>query len=203
MNDADELRLGRYLDGDLSAAERTEFEAWLGASPEGRTYLRELQVLGDVVRAVEEERGANAPDLADLILARVGRDGGAAHTAPEARGLARGSSGVRWLRLAPPLGLALAAAAAVALFLRGPDEQGVRGASSAVAVAVGTPETEPSARGHELAGSSDPETGASIESVDFGAQNGTIFMVAGGADVTPVVWLVDEPEPARDRMAPL
>jgi hypothetical protein len=66
-----------------------------------------------------------------------------------------------------------------------------------------SPPAAPSERAEALESESEPDTGASIEAVDFGAQNGTIFMVATGPQVTPVVWLVDESAGSGGKMKPL
>jgi hypothetical protein len=65
------------------------------------------------------------------------------------------------------------------------------------------PSAGPLGEAVEETAESDPDTGASIESVDFGAQNGTIFMVASGPQVTPVVWLIDENAQSGGKMKPL
>jgi hypothetical protein len=47
-----------------------------------------------------------------------------------------------------------------------------------------------------VAQAEDPEGGPSIESVDFGTQNGTIFMVPSGLELTPVLWMDDDDDPS-------
>ena len=50
-----------------------------------------------------------------------------------------------------------------------------------------------------LQGAEEFVPGASIESVDFGTRNGTVFMVSAGENAIPVVWLVDEPALGGER----
>jgi hypothetical protein len=44
--------------------------------------------------------------------------------------------------------------------------------------------------------------GVAIERLDFGANNGSIFVVQGSSEATPVVWLSD-PEGDQAKMEPL
>jgi hypothetical protein len=67
--------------------------------------------------------------------------------------------------------------------------------------AVIPPRVAPAVRDVEEPG--DPDVGASIESVDFGASKGTIFLVSSGSAETPVVWLMDDGVPTSDRIKPL
>jgi hypothetical protein len=105
--------------------------------------------------------------------------------------------------LAPVVGLAFAAAAAAAFFLQSHPPQPIVRASESATVSVSVPSESAAPTEESVAAEEEPETGASIESVDFGAQNGTIFMVASGPQVTPVVWLVDESARTGGRMKPL
>ena len=48
---------------------------------------------------------------------------------------------------------------------------------------------------------SDPAV--AIETVDFGAREGTIFLMQEGEGSTPVVWLMDEPAPLAVGWSPV
>jgi negative regulator of sigma E activity len=186
----------RYLDGDTDAVETAEVEAWLASSPEARTLHGDLGQVGDAVRAVAGDQGIRADGIADRVMARL-----------EAEPARRGR---RWLALAPALGLAAAAAAAVVLYLRPPTPLEPAGAGSALAVVGPSALLPPAAVAPVVAtavAEAEPEPGASIESVDFGASQGTIFMVSSGPEAsgpeTPVIWLMDDPPPPGHRMKPL
>ena len=108
----------------------------------------------------------------------------------------------------PAVGLAVAAAAAIALYLR-PAPPPSRAAASAERPPTSTEHVLPvsPAASEVLAENTESEPGASIESVDFGAAGGSIFMVPNGQSSedseTPVVWLLDDAAPDEGRMAPL
>lgn len=188
MTERSEERLMRYLDGEATDAEAREVERWLAESAEARTLLRDLEAVGAAVRAIADERGTAADGIADAVMRKIGEERPAPRSLEEHR--AKKSAGRRFF-LAPAIGLSLAAAAAVVLFLKSPPGENPGEGAGAPAM------PDPSGGGAESAGIAavaDDGTGAAIESVDFGAQNGTIFMVPSGPQVTPVVWLVDDGE---------
>jgi anti-sigma factor RsiW len=207
--------LMRYLDGDTDAAESADVEAWLASSEHARSLLADLEHVGDAVRGLAHSDGGGADRIADSVMARLDAEtearplaavpGGLGPRLPRATGRHPGG---RWLALGPALGLAVAAAAAAVVYLR-PAPRPERGAVAPVVSVVG-----PSAAA--LPASAAPldeteavpsEPGASIESVDFGARNGSIFMVSRGSgsgeSETPVIWLMDDPPPTGHRMDPL
>jgi len=211
----DEERLMRYLDGEVDAAERREIEAWLAESKDARALCASLDVVNHAVRAIGEDLGRGGDGIADAVMSRIDAD--APIVDLEARPVASRTRGMgrRFLGLAPALGLGLAAAAAVVVYFRPvpPPGPSARGSASSVnrAGPAPVPATEASEQQPVPAlGSEAREAGASIESVDFGARAGTIFMVSAGSDSedadtveTPVVWLMDEVGPTKGRMAPL
>jgi anti-sigma factor RsiW len=174
----------RYLDGEASEDEALEVELWLAESREARALARDIEAVGAAVRAIADEKGAAGDSIADAVMRRLELP-----AAPRSLEEQRSKKGAG-RKLLPAIGLSLAAAAAVVLFLKSPavDTRGP---------VAGTP-VDPSAssgsESAEIAVIADDATGAAIESVDFGAQNGTIFMVPSGAQVTPVIWLVDDVE---------
>lgn len=216
MNRDAEDRLMRYLDGDCEPAEAAEVERWLARSPEARALLADFETAGELVREVSHQGAARADGIADSVMAHIGSGGTHDHHAGGGRLLRPG----RWLARAPAAGLALAAAASVALFLRshgGPvlraSEPPASSSRAPLVLPVATvPTAEPQAGPAEPQGApSEPqaaaadegEVGASIEAVDFGGGNGTIFVVSSGPEETPVVWLMDEPPTSKGRMKPL
>lgn len=213
MSQATEDRLMRYLDGESDAAEAAEVERWLGSSTEARALAAELQQVGDVVRTIAEQRGAPGDGIADLVMARIeGETRGAqlrvvSAPVPGVTGRAHGRARTL-VGLVPAFGLAVAAAAAAVLFLRPaarPTPVVVQEPAGSVAPALVAAPAEPSAPvAAEPPVANEPgDEGASIEEVDFGASNGTIFMVPAGPEVTPVVWLMDDVPPSGHRMKPL
>jgi hypothetical protein len=202
-------RLMRYFDRELDGPEAGEVEEWLTDSAESRAVLLSLERVGDAVRSIGDDMGAGADGIADAVMARLEQsEGGATRMArsPAGGANARSRAASRWLARMPALGLGLAAAAAIAIYFRPHAPPPVGHVGPAVVGSLPEP-FAPDLAPSEAESTSDPTAGASIESVDFGAVAGTIFMVPGGPSSdetqTPVVWLMDEPAPDEGRMAPL
>lgn len=195
MNRGAQERLMRYMDGEVDAEEAELVERWLAESAEARALLRDLESIGGGIRAIAEERGARVDSIADSVMARVLNEGPISRTRVRAASVQSVKKDRRVAAALPAVGLALAAAAAVMVYLRPhtSSESAVSGRPSAALASE--PFSPMSAVPVELA-VADPESGASIESVDFGAQNGTIFIVASGPESTPVVWLMDDDDPS-------
>jgi anti-sigma factor RsiW len=193
MNRIAQEQLMRYFDGDLDAEETARVERWISESEEARALARDLKSLGDAVRSISEDRAASSDSIADAVMARL-QEGPVSRTrirAPSARGMRK----TRRIQAAiPAIGLALAAAAAVAVYFR-PHVRPQSAAERPAATLLPESFSAIASVAGDTAGP-EPETGASIESVDFGAQNGTIFIVANGLQVTPVVWLMDDDDPS-------
>jgi len=184
-------RLMRYYDGELDADEAAELEAELDNDPEAREVLSGLEQLSDFVRREADAR--EAPDLADAIMARVAREPRQDRTRAEPPPGA-------WRVIAPAAAAVLALAASVALvneFSR-PSEEPVRVLHQPPLVVA--PPEESAAPVPTLVAEREA---VAIETVDFGAREGTIFLMQEGEGSTPVVWLMDEPTPPGDRMEPL
>jgi anti-sigma factor RsiW len=200
---SDEL-LMRYFDGELDADEARAVEAWLESSPDGKLMLLGWGRVGDAVRAIGDDVGAAGADIVDSVMAHID----AAPKGASVRALGRRGPR-RWMAAVPAIGLSVAAAAAVAIYLRPPASPS--SAAGAASIARVTPEQASSpavdSASAVAVASADLESGASIESVDFGAIGGSIFMVPNGQSSedseTPVVWLMDDAAPDEGRMAPL
>lgn len=189
-------QLMQYLDGELEEAEAKEMERLLAESAEARALFSDLEEVGSTVRAIGMDRAHAVGDLTDAIMSRVSKEAGPGGGAGDVK-----SRVVPMARYwAPAAALAMAAAAAWAVYLR-PVRTSVPVLPSTVlpTLAVAPTLTPPVAATEEA----EEEPGAEIESVDFGARNGTIFMVATGPQVTPVVWLMDENATGGSRMKPL
>jgi len=181
MNQAAQERLMRYVDGELDDEEVALVERWLSESAEARVLLGDLETIRGGIRSLADERGARSGDLTGAVMARIQRDQGVRRR--------------RILGIVPAVGLGLAAAAAVVAFLRPHPGPGAAALETArVAVSQEPSMADPSTVALETA-AADPDPGASIESVDFGSQNGAIFLIASGPEVTPVVWLTDDGDP--------
>lgn len=182
----------RYVDGELDVEEAARVEGWLSRSAEARAFYGDLELVRRQVRAIADDRGSRSGALTDAIMARIGSESPASR--PAARRRSSGSPS-RLHAVIPAMGLALAAAAAVVVFVRSHSGARVFHEPARVAVSKEPPAAVSAAVADTAA--SEPESGASIESVDLGTQNGAIFMVATGPDVTPVVWLTDDGDPSN------
>jgi len=186
----------RYVDGEVDAEEAELVERWLAESAEARALLRDLEALGDGVRAIAEERGSTGDSIVESVMARVANEGPASRTRVLPISVASTKKARRIGAAVPAIGLALAAAAAVVVYLR-PHPSPVSVVRDRPSAALAPePFSLTSSSGPAELAVAEPESGASIESVDFGAQNGTIFIVASGPQSTPVVWLMDDGDPS-------
>jgi anti-sigma factor RsiW len=197
-------RLMRYFDGEADEAEARDIELWLESSERGRLVVSSFERVGDAVRAIGTDRGASF-DVADAVMARAFEGAASAGAVVP---LQRPSRRRRWASVAPALGLFFAAAAVIALYFR-PKAHPAEVDTAPSVVAVASERSLPAApeASEQVAALRGAESGAAIESVDFGAVAGTIFMVPNdsgeGEPETPVVWLMDEPADNEGRMAPL
>ena len=186
---SDEL-LMRLHDDELSDEELAELEQRLDA--EDRAKLDGLAQVGDFVRALGSKDEAAADDIADAVMARI--DAGEASRLGEPKAS-------RWTL--PAVGLTLAAAAALALWVSReppPPAPVAQPLPTAPAVVVRRdPAPEPISTPED-----EISPAVAIEAVDFGSHNGAIFMVSAGDEATtPVVWLTDDAIESGDRKQPL
>ena len=195
--------LMRYFDGEVEGDEAREIEAWLETSPRGRLLLLGYGRIGDAVRAIGEDLGTGGADVADAVMSRIGEPVKLEANAPvKPRGRLR-----RWTAAVPAIGLAVAAAAAVALYLRPPTVPSHTASATSVARVLSGNASSVIETAPPAAVAAVPEAGATIEAVDFGGIAGSIFMVPSDQSPddteTPVVWLMDDAEPNEGRMTPL
>jgi hypothetical protein len=196
------IDLMRLHDGELSEEEAAELELELSESE-----LRVLQGLEDLGERIRVANGHESLDLTDSIMARLDEPPAPEQVTPElvkpapVRELRPRSNGA-WVAG----GLALAAAAVVAFWFtnRSHEAPPVAQKPETVVAPAPSPKPLPTEAVAELAVVEDEDVSApaaSIEAVDFGNGNGTIFMVPSGEETTPVVWLADES--GDSRMEPL
>jgi hypothetical protein len=190
------IDLMRLHDGELSEEEAAELERELSESE-----LRVLDGLEDLGERIRVANGHESLDLADSIMARLDEPTEVAESVKPApvRELRPRSNGV-WVAG----GLALAAAAVVAFWFTNRSHEAPTVAQKPAPSVTPAPAPEPLAKEAvaELALPEDEAMApaASIQAVDFGNRNGTIFMVPSGEETTPVVWLADD---SPSRMEPL
>lgn len=189
------LDLMRLHDGELSEEEAAELEL-------SESELRVLQGLEDLGERIRVANGHESLDLTDSIMARLDEPAPESVKPAPVRELRPRSNGA-WVAG----GLALAAAALVAFWFtnRSHEPPTVAKKPAPVVAPAPSPQPVPSEAVAELNVAEDEDVSqraASIEAVDFGNGNGTIFMVPSGDETTPVVWLADESDP-NSRMEPL
>jgi anti-sigma factor RsiW len=190
-------QLMRYYDGELSDEEAAEVEAALENDPDAQRVFEGLEQLSAFVRKHGDEQVL--PDLTDAIMGRIARE--------ERKESARPAEVVRgpWSTILPAAAAVLALAAGVALVNELSNKPGtttpvVQQPSSTSEEPVAPVSSEEPAEEQVLAADTHA---VAIETVDFGAREGTIFVMQEGEGSTPVVWLMDEPAPAGGRMEPL
>lgn len=192
------IDLMRLHDSELSEEEAAQLELELTESE-----LRVLEGLEDLGERIRVANGHESLDLTDSIMARLDEP---AQLAPESakpapvRELRPRSNGA-WVAG----GLALAAAAVVAFWFTNQRHEAPAVAQKPAPTVAPAPAPEPlpkEAVAELVLPEDEVAPAASIEAVDFGNSNGTIFMVPSGEETTPVVWLADDSTPSS-RMEPL
>ncbi|HEY4158956.1 MAG TPA: hypothetical protein VGM29_12695 [Polyangiaceae bacterium] len=167
-------RLMRYYDGELPEVAARLVEHELMAESELRGELQSYEAIGECVRQWAEQRSRGHDDLVDDVMRAIA---GRPYSKRVPR--RRSSHVLAWVSLS--LGLA----AGAALLMR---TLTIQPAPASLVV--------PSAE-HGAARS------VAIESVDFGARGGTVFMVSTTSSDTPVVWTDDDDSDDDQRNEPL
>ncbi|MEM1418818.1 MAG: hypothetical protein AAGH15_28240, partial [Myxococcota bacterium] len=167
-------KLQKLFDGELTEGEAAELRAAALASAEDRAQLERFARLGDLVRLEAGGREDDVAGEADALFGRIQAELRATpqprlHLIEEGR---RNRSGATAF-----VALAIAAAVALAFFLRAESET------------VATP-TEPPAPVEPLEHVVDTPQGTEVVSVDFGQHTGTYFEVPGyHGQPLAVVWI--------------
>ena len=190
----------RYHDAEVSEAEAREVEAALDQEPALLEELEAYAELGHFVRAASDSRAAQSFDISDSVMAAI-----EPRPRVEARPVARVHSLLP--RIATWVSLGAAIAAGSVLVARSwsapPSHVGPRGARAGEPVLVSPSAAPDLSAAPELAAALQAEEEpklppATIESVDFGGNNGSVFVVSTDSSETPVVWMPDDGEPDED-----
>jgi anti-sigma factor RsiW len=202
MNVSRELIM-RYHDGAVSEEEAIAVEEALEHDPALLEELEAYSELGSFVRAWGEARSEQQIDIADSVMDRI-----QALEAPAPRIAPVHSI---WPRLATWVSLGAAIAAGSVLVVRSwSAPPGMpRGSHPAVSAdqaalappsAATAPDVPPAVTPPDVSAAleEEPKEPATIESVDFGQTNGTVFVVSTDSADTPVVWMPDDDQPDED-----
>ena len=182
--------LMRYHDGEVSEEEARRVAAALEHEPELLEELAAYSELGSFVRVFAEQRVQKEFDISERVMRAI--------EPPKAR--------VHSLlpRVASWVSLGAAIAAGSVLVARSwsapPAPTGGAHAGGASESAELMPGSASSAA-PEVSAALEEEPKpppATIESVDFGANAGTVFVVSTDSSDTPVVWMPDDGEPDED-----
>lgn len=111
------MKLMAYADGELEGAERLEIEKLLASDDDAKQTVAQMRSLGGVVRATHDRDSKTIAsfDIADAVMAKLPVREGGNVVSLEAQRARRG-------KVAMGLG-ALAIAAAVAIFVRGANQE--------------------------------------------------------------------------------
>ena len=196
MNVSREL-LMRYHDGAVTEEEAVLVEDALEHEPALLEELEAYSALGSFVRAWGEVRSEAQVDLADSVMSAI------ESMEPPVPRVASVHS--IWPRLATWVSLGAAVAAGSVLVARSWSAPPVVPRSAHAAAPEATTSADaPSARvappDVSAALEEEPkEPPATIESVDFGKTNGTVFVVSTDSADTPVIWMPDDDADDEDR----
>ncbi|MEP7050958.1 MAG: hypothetical protein ABJB12_11410 [Pseudomonadota bacterium] len=191
--------LMRFHDGEITDEEAHLVEAALDQDPALLAELEAYLELGSFVRVWGESHSAQQFDVADEVMRALEPAQPSARVHP------------LWPRVATWISLGAAIAAGSVLVARSwtappvaPNRSSVSGAAAAAEAALAA--SSSAAPEVSAALEAEPPPPATIESVDFGKNTGTVFVVSTDSSETPVVWMPDEGEPDDtdvDRSEPL
>ena len=188
--------LMRYHDGAVSEAEARVVEEALEQEPELLEELEAYSELGSFVRAWGDARSDKLVDLAASVMSAIESE---ERPQPVA---ARQTVHSLLPRLATWVSLSAAIAAGSVLVARSWSAPRVVPGAAPAAGAANQPTLAPaSAAPPDVSAALEEEPKpppATIESVNFGDQNGTVFVVSTDDSETPVVWMPDDDEPDED-----
>ena len=180
--------LMRYHDGEVSDEEARVVEAALEQEPRVLEELEAYSELGSFVRVWGEARVADSFDIADSVMQKLEPSIARVHPL--------------WPRVATWVSLGVAIAAGSVLVVRSWSAPPVTpGAPSAMRAGQPAALALSAAAVPEVSAALEEEPKpppATIESVDFGVNAGTVFVVSTDSSETPVVWMPDDAEPDED-----
>jgi anti-sigma factor RsiW len=196
--------LMRYHDAEVSEAEARLVEAALEQEPALLEELEAYAELGQFVRVSSDSRAVQSFDISESVMAAIA-------PMPKRVSVSRPPARVHSLlpRIATWVSLGAAIAAGSVLVARSWSAPASPvGGGGAHAVAGAHSPASPSAApdlsaAPELAAALQAEEEpklppATIESVDFGGNTGSVFVVSTDSSETPVVWMPDDGEPDED-----
>ena len=188
--------LMRYHDGEVSEAEARDVEAALEQEPALLEELEAYAELGSFVRTWGEVSSQGHLDIADSVMSAL-------EQRPDLRVQSRPTARVHSLlpRIATWVSLGAAIAAGSVLVVRSWSAPRPKpGAAHAVPTGyvVASAAAPEMSAGLGLAEEEPKPAPATIESVDFGTNTGTVFVVSTDSSETPVVWMPDDAEPDED-----
>jgi len=180
--------LMRYHDGEVSDEEARVVEAALEQEPALLEELEAYSELGSFVRVWGQGRVADSFDVADSVMQKLEPPMARVHPL--------------WPRVATWVSLGVAIAAGSVLVVRSWSAPPVTpGAPSAMKAGQPAALALSAAAVPEVSAALEEEPKpppATIESVDFGVNAGTVFVVSTDSSETPVVWMPDDAEPDED-----
>jgi hypothetical protein len=188
--------LMRYHDGAASEEEAVLVEEALEREPALLEELEAYSELGSFVRAWAEVRSEPHIDIADSVMSAIEA------MAPPLPRVASVHS--IWPRLATWVSLGAAIAAGSVLVARSWSAppvipHGSPAVSAGDQAALEAPSAALAPPDVSAALEDEPkEPPATIESVDFGKTNGTVFVVSTDSADTPVIWMPDDDQPDED-----
>jgi len=180
--------LMRYHDGEVSDEEARVVEGALEQEPALLEELEAYSELGSFVRVWGQGRVADSFDVADSVMQKLEPPMARVHPL--------------WPRVATWVSLGVAIAAGSVLVVRSWSAPPVTpGAPSAMRAGQPAALALSAAAVPEVSAALEEEPKpppATIESVDFGVNAGTVFVVSTDSSETPVVWMPDDAEPDED-----
>ncbi|HTA91993.1 MAG TPA: hypothetical protein VK745_20580 [Polyangiaceae bacterium] len=191
--------LMRYHDGAVSEEEALTVEEALEHEPALLEELEAYSELGSFVRAWGEARSEHEIDIADSVMACIDASEASEASVPAPRVASVHSL---WPRVATWVSLGAAIAAGSVLVARSwsapPVPHGPHAAAAGEQATLAAPSAVAPPDVSAALEEEPKEPPATIESVDFGKNNGTVFVVSTDSADTPVVWTPDDDEPDED-----
>jgi len=183
--------LMRYHDGEVSPDEARYVEDALEQEPALGEELEAYGELGSFVRAWGEASSDAEFDISDSVLDAIEQEAPRAMPVRTARVRTLLPRVATWVAV----GAAIAAGSVLVVRSWSAPRPMPPGPVSADSSALVEPSVIPADSAALL---EDPMTPATIESVDFGSNTGTVFVVSTDDSETPVVWMPDDGEPDAD-----
>ena len=181
----------RYFDGEVSGEEARQVEAALEQEPALMVELESYSEVAKHVRTWSAGRAQGSFDVSESVMRAIEPRQARVHSLMP--------------RIATWLSLGAAVAAGSMLVVRSWSSAHVSGARQQpppAFVAAEQPLSSASAAAPEVSAALEEEPKlppATIESVDFGTNSGTVFVVSTDSSETPVVWMPEEAESDEDK----